>query len=716
MGTFEHTEHDEADEAILRIDPDERGATVNPDLYAKFGEHLYSPRNVKSAFSAETVYNPTFGAWKFQVPEPTVDGGRPPEHDPEEVSERVEQYAEWQALPDAERLREAYRDGTALFWFPLGDARTSPEPGVAGDRAQRIEASGPGDGVAQWTHLPLQRARRYEGDLVARAQRGTTVEISLRTVGEDGTLGDPIAETSVDVGTAWTDASFALDVPEGVGDDATVALALTGTEASNLVLDRAGLRPTDHVAGFDPDIAEFCREADLPAFRWPGGNFVSGYDWRDGVGPLRERPTKPNPAWDGLESNFIGTNEFLAFCEAVDCEPIICVNAGDGTAEEAAKWVEYCNGSTETEMGQLRADHGHPEPWDVERWEIGNEVYGPWQTTWTTATGYADRFERFREAMTAVDDGIEVLACGNRNEGWNDELLANADPTPDHLTDHILVATHVGSETSREELYNAHMGLAAQLGERYRSIESRMREAGAEDPRLSVTELQLFTRFEETDEEPTAAGTPVSASNIPGNKSVTEALYDATVIHESARMAPFLDAVTHSGMGNHGGGFRKHRERVWADPCYYGHRMGAALAGGTQLGVELACDTFSTEQTFGTEDSPWLGEIDPVGSCPSVDALVVETEGDIVAMLVHRDATAGDMTVDIEVEGFETSGEATLTRLTAESMETENSYETPERVTPTTETGSVADGELSVTLSPNTLLRVRLNGEYVEEE
>ncbi len=712
MGTFEYTNTSDDGEAALRIDPSERGATVNPDLYAKFGEHLSTPWNVKNAFSAETLYNPAFGSWKFQVPEPTVDGGRPPEHDPEEVEERIDHYAEFQALPDAERLHDAYREGCALFWFPVGDIRASPETGVADDRAQRVETEEAGQGVAQWTHLPLQRERRYEGDLIARAKTESTVEVALHRTESDGTLGEPLAEATVTVGTEWTEGTFAFDVPEDVAEDATVALALTTTEAANVVLDRAALRPTDHVAGTDRDVVELCREAELPALRWPGGNFVSGYDWRDGVGPLSERPTKPNPAWDGLEPNDVGTNEFLAFCEAVGCEPIICVNAGDGTAEAAAKWVEYCNGSTDTEMGQLRAEHGHPEPWNVERWELGNEVYGPWQTRWTTATGYADRFERFREAMTAVDDSIEVLACGNRNVGWNDELLANAEPTPEHLTDHILVATYVGAETSREELYNAHMGLATQLGERYRDLEARMEAAGAEEPRLSVTELQLFTRFEETDAEPTEDGTPVSASNIPGNKSITEALYDATVIHESARMAPFLDAVTHSGLGNHGGGVRKHKESVWADPCYYGHRMGAALAGGTQLGVELACDSFSTDRTFGTDDSKWLGEIEPVDGVPSVDALAVETEGDIVAMLVHRDATAGGVTVDIEVgDGFEPGSEAALTELTADAMEAENSYEEPERVTPTESTAPVEDGTLSVTLSPNTLLKVRFAGE-----
>src|SRR5206468_5093319 len=110
--------------------------------------------------------------------------------------------------------------------------------------------------------------------------------------------------------------------------------------------------------------------------RWPGGNFVSTYHWEDGVGPLDSRPTKANFAWGALELNTFGTDEFISFCRAVGCEPMICVNAGSGTPEEAARWIEYCNGPATSPMGKLRAANGHPEPFHVKHWEVGNELWG----------------------------------------------------------------------------------------------------------------------------------------------------------------------------------------------------------------------------------------------------------------------------------------------------------------------------------------------------
>ena len=110
----------------------------------------------------------------------------------------------------------------------------------------------------------------------------------------------------------------------------------------------------------------------LPMLRFPVGNFVSGYHWRDGIGPVDQRPILPNPAWPIIEWNDVGTDEWLQLCNLVGCEPLICVNAGDGTPQEAADWVAYCNSGTETPMGALRAANGRVQPYNVRRWEIGN--------------------------------------------------------------------------------------------------------------------------------------------------------------------------------------------------------------------------------------------------------------------------------------------------------------------------------------------------------
>ena len=197
--------------------------------------------------------------------------------------------------------------------------------------------------------------------------------------------------------------------------------SIVAATAANVVLDRVLLYPSDHVHGADRDVVRLLKEARLPLLRWPGGNFTSGYHWRDGIGPVDSRPTTLNPVWHGIfEPNLFGTDEFLTFCRDVGCEPMICVNAGNGTAAGAAAWVEYCNGGPETPMGKLRAANGHPEPYGVRIWEIGNEIYGHWHVGWTTPAGNVDRYGRFMDELLVygrhlleivAQDWIALLGC-----------------------------------------------------------------------------------------------------------------------------------------------------------------------------------------------------------------------------------------------------------------------------------------------------------------
>ena len=113
--------------------------------------------------------------------------------------------------------------------------------------------------------------------------------------------------------------------------------------------------------------------------RWPGGNFVSSYHWRDGVGAAAPRPARRDTAWRKFESNQFGTDEFIAYCRAAGAEPYICLNMGTGTMDEAQAWVEYCNGGGETPWSQRRIANGHGQTYGAKYWGLGKEVYGPWQ-------------------------------------------------------------------------------------------------------------------------------------------------------------------------------------------------------------------------------------------------------------------------------------------------------------------------------------------------
>jgi len=135
--------------------------------------------------------------------------------------------------------------------------------------------------------------------------------------------------------------------------------------------------PLADAQGLRTDVLAALRRLHLPVVRYPGGNFVSGYRWRDGIGPLPERPPRSEKAWHTIETNQFGTNEFVRFCRQLNTEPYFAVNCGDGNMREAADWVEYCNGTRNSALVQLRHQHGFPEPHRIKYWGIGNEVDGP---------------------------------------------------------------------------------------------------------------------------------------------------------------------------------------------------------------------------------------------------------------------------------------------------------------------------------------------------
>ena len=162
--------------------------------------------------------------------------------------------------------------------------------------------------------------------------------------------------------------------------------------------------------GLRTDLLAALQRLNMPILRYPGGNFVSGYRWMDGIGPQQERPSRHELAWNAIESNQFGTNEFIKFCRKLNIEPYICTNCGDGDMREAADWVEYCNGTGDTALVKLRCEHGFEEPHRVKYWGIGNEVDGPFQIGYKTPQEYARAFTEFGKVMKRVDPDIKLVA------------------------------------------------------------------------------------------------------------------------------------------------------------------------------------------------------------------------------------------------------------------------------------------------------------------
>lgn len=164
--------------------------------------------------------------------------------------------------------------------------------------------------------------------------------------------------------------------------------------------------------GFRSDVLAALRRLDMTVMRYPGGNFASGYHWQEGIGPQEQRPVVRELAWQSIEPNRFGTDEYLRLCRVMGWTPMITVNLGTGTPEEARNWVEYCNCPAGTRYADLRAANGSPEPYGVKLWCLGNEMDGPWQIGHVPAEHYAIRAQQAAKMMRDVDPTIELVACG----------------------------------------------------------------------------------------------------------------------------------------------------------------------------------------------------------------------------------------------------------------------------------------------------------------
>ncbi len=198
----------------------------------------------------------------------------------------------------------------------------------------------------------------------------------------------------------------------------------------------ASLMPNDNIEGMRADTLAMLKELNAPLYRWPGGNFVSGYDWRDGIGDRDRRPPRKNPAWTGVEHNDFGMHEFTRFCRILKAEPLITVNTGFGDAYSAAAELEYSNGSTETLMGALRAKNGAPEPFNVRFWCIGNEMWGRWQLGYMSLDHYVQKHNWVVDKMREVDPNIIPIASGNAGR-WSEGLLQNCSDHIDQIAEHF---------------------------------------------------------------------------------------------------------------------------------------------------------------------------------------------------------------------------------------------------------------------------------------
>lgn len=200
--------------------------------------------------------------------------------------------------------------------------------------------------------------------------------------------------------------------------------------------------------GFRKDTLELVKELKVPIVRYPGGNFVSGFKWEDSVGPKENRPKRVDLAWSVIETNQFGLNEFCDWAKKADTDVMMAVNLGTRGILEAKELLEYCNLEGGTYLSDLRKEHGYEKPHAIKTWCLGNEMDGPWQTGHKTATEYAHLANETAKAMKALDDSIELVACGSSSlwmptfGDWEREVLEECYDSVEYISMHRYYANY----------------------------------------------------------------------------------------------------------------------------------------------------------------------------------------------------------------------------------------------------------------------------------
>jgi alpha-N-arabinofuranosidase len=326
-------------------------------------------------------------------------------------------------------------------YFYAVDAEESPwRATVDGSVAMVAEGSYVGDltprvqngGLAQGS-LGLVDGKKYEGRVVLAGDG--PVEVTL--IWGDGPKD---RETKTIKRLSHSFEKYPFKFRAGASTDEG-ELIVSGPNAFQV--GTVSLMPADNVNGMRADTLALLKELDAPVYRWPGGNFVSGYDWRDGIGDPDRRPPRKNPAWEGIEHNDFGIHEFMAFCEELGTEPYIAVNSGLGSVDDARAELEYVNGDAHTAMGLRRKQNGRAEPWGVNWWGIGNEMYGDWQLGHMPLDDYAQKHNAFAQAMRDVDPSITLIGVGATGP-WSETMLAQCADQMELLSEHFYCTENPG--------------------------------------------------------------------------------------------------------------------------------------------------------------------------------------------------------------------------------------------------------------------------------
>jgi alpha-N-arabinofuranosidase len=583
----------------------------------------------------------------------------------------------WQALRDVgKRYESRFGAGAAnsnrylyLIGLPHPEAK-----GIKGRPTITTEEAG----IRQGIYLPVHRELEYTGSLFASSMEGPVrLMVSFRRRNDPDTILTS-AYVQVPDGGKWTKLPFRLSLPAGaVKSHELVDFAVSITGDRRISLDMIRLFPADAVEGyFDPEVIKAAKEMNFSLIRW-GGNFMSTYHWEDGVGPQDKRPTLLDRAWGGMEYNDFGTDEFMSLCRLVGAQPMICMNLGSGTKEEARKWVEYVNGAPATPQGARRAANGHRDPYPPTIWELGNELWGDDQVGWQTPTSNAARYLEFYPVVRKQAlPGATLVSCGpgaDFTPAWTEALIKQAGKDMSYLSIHYVV--RLNQTVAKPPDADAQAAIAVAIPVGMTNLLKPIKAQIDADPATKARVGLAYTEWSWGG----GAGT-----GMPSSGNMGGAVIGAGWMNMLLSQADFVPISSMSGLM---GVIRKSQGRVWTSPQAWMFWLYSHRAGDTVVATETQVRHYDVHN--GLTSMPEVPDV------PYLDVLATKnsTNGDLVLFVANRD-TKNAIPATLKLQGFSAAAQAQVDTLAADSLATENTGDHPDTIRPVPSSLAVTGSEI----------------------
>ncbi|WP_342363665.1 alpha-N-arabinofuranosidase [Terrarubrum flagellatum] len=469
--------------------------------------------------------------------------------------------------------------------------------------------------------------------------------------------------------------------------------------------------PTADAKGFRGDVLALVRELGATIMRYPGGNFVSGYNWEDGIGPVEKRPKRLDLAWFSTEPNTFGTNEFVDWCRAASVEPMFAVNLGTRDGDAARNMVEYCNHPGGTYWSDLRREHGWEKPHDIKFWCLGNEVDGPWQMEHKTANEYGRVAYEAAKMMRWIDPKIELAACGSSARNmptygrWEDEVLEHVFDHADFISLHTYLNNYKGDTESflacpdlMDAFIEEVVAIADSVAARRRSTKRIM---------LSFDEWNVWYRTRRSRADRVKEGWPIAPPILEEIYNMEDALaFGGACISllnhadrvKAACLAQLVNVIAPI-MTETGG-------PAWRQTIFFPFAQMSRHGRGRVLRAHVESETYKASYY----DPRAEQEVSyPIPAAPYLKmSAVATTDGGLTLFLLNRDLKQ-EMETKIDARGFGRLSVAEATELRDDDLKAINSKSQPERVKPAPLAGvSVDGGHISARLKPASWNVIRL--------